>query len=403
MKMRLISIIATSMASITLSGCFGDSSEIKVAKKIVRDSLLDGESAQFSDMQFYKQSNYVCGKVNAKNKMGGYVGKTEFFVDLGKSKFITNPDRSIPDSPKAPSYISMNATIDFAMRSAEWQSKVASIRAEGDAYDLLNKYGCTDKPPEKRKQNEEKLTEEAPKSNSDFEITNETTKIPVNFIGNDLSSIAAKVGDLTRNKDQIETTAEYNQRMSVLKFDPHPLDFEKKYMIKLDASTFGKSKSIDYNADKEILTIKYYEICNDDKIYKYKNEKPLICAPNESLKISLSNKSKAFGRLMVNRKEYDYIDNPKYDFISKFNLNRDKVPALYKTESNKEIQISTILVGSLVKDQKNPLFTWIEHPYLDKTPTSKHAVEGRFVPFEIKEIIHFNQLNGDIIYRGEIK
>jgi hypothetical protein len=151
------------------------------------------------------------------------------------------------------------------------------------------------------------------------------------------------------------------------------------------------------------LTIKYYEICKDDEIYKYKNEKPLICTPNDRLKISLSNKGKVFGRNIVNRKEYDYIDNPKYDFISKFNLSRDKIPALYKSDSDKAIQISTLLVGNLVKDQKNPLFTWVEHPYLDKTSTSRHAVKGRIVPFDVKEVIHYNQITGEILYRNEIK
>lgn len=401
MKASPLSTFVILAWAVTLVGCIGESSEIRKAKKIVKDSLIDGESAQFYDIEFYKQSNYVCGKVNAKNKLGGYVGKTDFIVDLGNSRFYKNPDRTIPDSPQAPSYVSMESTLDFAMRSAEWQIKVASIRAEADAYDLMSRNGCTDQPPEKAKKAGEKVVDE--QANSNLEITSEIKTIPTSFTGHNLSSVAAKVGELTKRKDQIETTAEYNKRMSVLKFDPSPLDFETPYAIKLGASTFGMSKSIEYNADKELLTVRYYEICKDDVIYKYKNEKPLICTPNETLKLSISNKSKIFSRLIINRKEFDYLENPKYDFISRFKLTRDKVPALYKSETNKDIQLSTILVGNLAKDQKNPLFTWIEFPYSDKTPSSSHAVSGKLVPFEVKAVIHYNQLNGDILHREEIK
>ena len=54
----------------------GDSQQIEKVKSIVKNMLIDGESAQFTDLKYYKATNFACGFVNAKNKMGGYVGNT---------------------------------------------------------------------------------------------------------------------------------------------------------------------------------------------------------------------------------------------------------------------------------------------------------------------------------------
>lgn len=51
------------------------------AKEAVKRLLNDPESAQFSDMQDGKGKGDVCGMVNAKNRMGGYVGKTPFLFE----------------------------------------------------------------------------------------------------------------------------------------------------------------------------------------------------------------------------------------------------------------------------------------------------------------------------------
>ncbi|KZC80925.1 hypothetical protein AYR46_08395 [Sphingobium yanoikuyae] len=44
----------------------------------VRHSLKDPESARFEGLQAYSEARVACGKVNAKNSMGGYVGNEEF-------------------------------------------------------------------------------------------------------------------------------------------------------------------------------------------------------------------------------------------------------------------------------------------------------------------------------------
>jgi len=62
---------------------------IDKAQQIVRSSLKDPSSAQFEDVRFYANTSGVCGKVNAKNSFGGYVGASPFFVDAaGKAMLM---------------------------------------------------------------------------------------------------------------------------------------------------------------------------------------------------------------------------------------------------------------------------------------------------------------------------
>lgn len=68
-------ILLVALACAALAGC-GPQSE---AKNAVKKLLNDPDSAQFSDMTPGKSDGDMCGYVNAKNRMGGYVGKTPFF------------------------------------------------------------------------------------------------------------------------------------------------------------------------------------------------------------------------------------------------------------------------------------------------------------------------------------
>ena len=46
----------------------------------VRARLSDPESARFRDVSFNRAKRAGCGWVNAKNRMGGYVGNTHFII-----------------------------------------------------------------------------------------------------------------------------------------------------------------------------------------------------------------------------------------------------------------------------------------------------------------------------------
>lgn len=54
-------------------------SAIEAAKKAVVGRLNDPDSAKFGKI-VYRENGYVCGYVNAKNQLGGYVGEREFMA-----------------------------------------------------------------------------------------------------------------------------------------------------------------------------------------------------------------------------------------------------------------------------------------------------------------------------------
>lgn len=77
MKKITISLLAL----VALSACSPGASEIEYAKKVVSEELFDPSSAEFSDVAY--MDGAVCGWVNGRNRMGGYVGSTKFLVKDG--------------------------------------------------------------------------------------------------------------------------------------------------------------------------------------------------------------------------------------------------------------------------------------------------------------------------------
>ena len=72
-----------------LAGC--GENRIKQAQKLVMDGLTDPASAMFKDDSERPQKDgsvAVCGQVNAKNRMGGYVGYRMYIVADGKAEII---------------------------------------------------------------------------------------------------------------------------------------------------------------------------------------------------------------------------------------------------------------------------------------------------------------------------
>ena len=94
---------------------------VEIAKKLVSDLLIDKESARFEEVVYNRNSSSVCGYVNAKNKMGGYVGEKRFMVSEGKARIEPNePDVEKCGSPSfsSPSYYG-GSVENYALRSME--------------------------------------------------------------------------------------------------------------------------------------------------------------------------------------------------------------------------------------------------------------------------------------------
>lgn len=66
---------------------------IETAKMMFSVMLKDAESARFRNVELVKTvfGTVICGEVNAKNGMGGYIGFTEF-VTAGSALFLDEGD-----------------------------------------------------------------------------------------------------------------------------------------------------------------------------------------------------------------------------------------------------------------------------------------------------------------------
>ena len=94
----LIATLATGVAVVLLVGRYGPQigkpNEMEAAMNQVRASLKDPESARFSDLWAGTEGKYVCGAVNAKNSMGGYVGKRGFLLQVATGIVQFEPDEA---------------------------------------------------------------------------------------------------------------------------------------------------------------------------------------------------------------------------------------------------------------------------------------------------------------------
>jgi hypothetical protein len=94
--------ITTALAPIILlSGCSfipgTEAHDEKIARDVFKTSLYDGESARLLDVRYKnverdgKQQRILCGQVNAKNRMGAYVGFHRFVVVPDEQLGIVDP------------------------------------------------------------------------------------------------------------------------------------------------------------------------------------------------------------------------------------------------------------------------------------------------------------------------
>lgn len=88
--MRLLFVSSAVLAVVALSGCGPHSA----AKDEVRSLLNDPDSAKFSALSNGVKKGDVCGVVNAKNRMGGYVGNTPFYYEqiLPRAVIVKPPE-----------------------------------------------------------------------------------------------------------------------------------------------------------------------------------------------------------------------------------------------------------------------------------------------------------------------
>lgn len=84
------------------------------AESDVRSRLSDPESARFERMVRNTRTGTVCGFVNARNKLGGYVGPQAFVVDAGVVHF--DPGEASTTAPTTEQFERLKRRLEFVER-----------------------------------------------------------------------------------------------------------------------------------------------------------------------------------------------------------------------------------------------------------------------------------------------
>jgi hypothetical protein len=121
--LRLFFLVTTLLA---LSACDIAITKEQKIKKHVKEYLNDPDSAKFDSIHPGKEEKYSCGMVNAKNRMGGYVGFRPFVYekvtdDFGMVTFVNDP-------PTDSDFRMLKGSISFKERYSKLYDECKAIR-----------------------------------------------------------------------------------------------------------------------------------------------------------------------------------------------------------------------------------------------------------------------------------
>lgn len=105
--------VAVTIAVLHFKPMAGRNAQHEAAMAAVKGMLKDPESAQFSGLWVGPEGKYVCGEVNAKNAMGGYVGKQAFMLQVSTGRVEFMPDRSATSGPLQQQLDAVQAQMKF--------------------------------------------------------------------------------------------------------------------------------------------------------------------------------------------------------------------------------------------------------------------------------------------------
>lgn len=114
MRLKLVSGVLLACSLIALTGCKPSDDKAKeLVQAYVKSMMKDPDSVMFKDLSFVGStegsdgtvSGNVCGRVNAKNSLGGYVGFKTFFASIemkSKGTFSTGVTYTISNAVLEP-------------------------------------------------------------------------------------------------------------------------------------------------------------------------------------------------------------------------------------------------------------------------------------------------------------
>ena len=87
------------LAASLMIGCSTKSRQIAEAEEAVQLQLIDPNSADFRNV-FVSKSGVVCGEVNSKNRLGGYVGFRAFFYGAANKDAKIDPNENLSSAER---------------------------------------------------------------------------------------------------------------------------------------------------------------------------------------------------------------------------------------------------------------------------------------------------------------
>lgn len=101
------------------------------ARKPVVAHLSDPDSAKFRNDRIAK-SGYLCGEINAKNRMGGYIGFKKFIAGTGERNYIEGDGLLSTPSPSDQEMLSRVAR-DFDEQRLKWKMDGVNLPEQSES------------------------------------------------------------------------------------------------------------------------------------------------------------------------------------------------------------------------------------------------------------------------------
>lgn len=77
---KISAVIVSILLVVSVIAWMAVTSSTRTAKTILKSALFYIDSAKFENVYWSSERNYICGSVNAKNRMGAYVGVQRFVI-----------------------------------------------------------------------------------------------------------------------------------------------------------------------------------------------------------------------------------------------------------------------------------------------------------------------------------
>jgi hypothetical protein len=287
--------------------------------------------------------------------------------------------------------------------------------------------GCSpenndDKLTAKGKSSDESISAKAPKAltlekkddfppdTSLYTFKESDDRIPLANFEPDVSSILNKISTEINIKKDLETTAEFKQRMSAIRADFSPYKINELYVLEIsteaDVPVLKVNREVKFNPDKNELHIKYtsepFGFCHVNLV-KNNSDFPLSCRMNSKVNFAILKSSTFYKKHLKQDDDLVSLHGGfyaaptvlgwrKFYFHDVIKMSRDEY---IKLKNSTASIVKTIIVFKFIEEMKNP------HEKND-SGNLKFAIESSALPVIPTHIVHFNGITGEIVSKKKL-